>query len=74
MSEAELVDVDVDMKGGEIMRVNDSEPFLRRKGQKTSKKSGLLEGECLNCGVEISINESGICEYCKACIWSGKYD
>lgn len=77
---ATMEDKNVDLKTGNVISYNTSEPFteywtfVRRKGAKTEKKAGLIEGRCPNCGSEIKITESGSCEYCKAFIMGGQYD
>jgi hypothetical protein len=49
--------------------------FLRRRGSATVPgKSGLLEGNCPNCGAPIELNESANCKNCNALLRSGQYD
>ena len=49
--------------------------FLRRRGaQTTAGKTGLIEGNCPNCGSPIELNESANCANCKALLRSGQYD
>jgi hypothetical protein len=49
--------------------------FLRKRGALTDmSKSGLMEGNCPNCGAPIEINESANCLRCKALLRSGEYD
>ena len=49
--------------------------FLRRRGTQTAiAKSGLIEGNCPNCGASIELNQSAVCSHCKALLRSGEYD
>ena len=49
--------------------------FLRRRGtQTTPGKTGLLEGNCPNCGSAVELNESANCGSCGALLRSGEYD
>jgi predicted lipid-binding transport protein (Tim44 family) len=49
--------------------------FLRRRGSATVPgKTGLLEGNCPNCGAPIEMNESANCKNCNALLRSGQYD
>jgi hypothetical protein len=49
--------------------------FLRRRGSATVPgKTGLLEGNCPNCGAPIALNESANCTNCNALLRSGQYD
>ncbi len=72
-------DKDIDLKTQKVLQVNESSfieywTFLRKRGTKTLRESGLIEGRCPNCGGEIKINENAVCEYCKAFVFSGEYD
>lgn len=48
--------------------------FMRRPGVKTLKKSGLMEGQCPNCGNPIQIGRLSKCDVCNALLRSGEYD
>jgi hypothetical protein len=49
--------------------------FLRRRGAKTNAaRTGLMEGNCPNCGAPIEMNQSANCQNCKALLRSGEYD
>jgi hypothetical protein len=49
--------------------------FLRRRGTKTNAaRTGLMEGNCPNCGAPIEMNQSANCQNCKALLRSGEYD
>jgi len=49
--------------------------FLRHRGVQTKPgQSGLIEGNCPNCGAAIEMNESANCTHCKALLRSGQYD
>lgn len=52
-----------------IYRMN----FMRTLGTKTKQTEGLDAKNCPNCGAPLSINESGICEYCGSEVSSGDY-
>jgi predicted nucleic acid-binding Zn ribbon protein len=48
--------------------------FIRARGTKTSGRTGLMEGNCPNCGAAIAMNQGAKCEYCQAVLRSGQYD
>jgi len=48
--------------------------FLRRQGAQTKSGPGLIEGNCPNCGAAIEMNQSAVCDHCKALLRSGQYD
>jgi predicted lipid-binding transport protein (Tim44 family) len=48
--------------------------FVRRQGAQTKSGPGLIEGNCPNCGAAIEMNQSAVCEHCKALLRSGQYD
>jgi len=49
--------------------------FVRRRGARTrSGTTGLMEGNCPNCGAPIEMNQSANCTHCKALLRSGEYD
>lgn len=52
-----------------IYRMN----FMRTLGTKTEQIKGLDAKNCPNCGAPLSINESGVCEYCGSEVSSGDY-
>jgi len=57
----------------------DSKPFTEywtfiRSGAARTKAGEAAEvTQCPNCGAPLSINESGVCSYCKATVTSGKF-
>ena len=48
--------------------------FLRRCGAATSQRSGLIEGNCPNCGAVVELNQSAKCTSCDTLVRSGQYD
>ena len=49
--------------------------FIRARGSKTKAGgTGLIEGNCPNCGAPIAMNQGAKCEYCQAVLRSGQYD
>lgn len=49
--------------------------FIRRRGAKKSLlHTGLIEGNCPNCGAAIAMNQNANCPSCKAMLLSGEYD
>ena len=49
--------------------------LVRRRGAHTlSGRSGLIEGNCPNCGAPVEMNQSANCTHCKALLRSGEYD
>lgn len=49
--------------------------FLRHRTATTELgRSGLMEGNCPNCGAAIEMNQSANCTHCKALLRSGAYD
>ncbi len=49
--------------------------FLRKRGAITDvSKTGLIEGNCPNCGAPIEMNQTANCQRCKAELRSGEYD
>ena len=49
--------------------------FLRRRGVKTdSDRPGLIEGNCPNCGTDVTLNRSAKCTSCDSLLRSGQYD
>ena len=49
--------------------------FLRRRGVKTdSHRPGLIEGNCPNCGTDVTLNRSAKCTSCDSLLRSGQYD
>lgn len=48
--------------------------FIRAAGVKTSKtEEGLTAGACPSCGAPVEVSVTGVCEYCRNVITSGKY-
>jgi rubrerythrin len=47
--------------------------FLRKRGAK-SIPTGLMEGNCPNCGAAVGINQNANCPHCKASLRSAEYD
>lgn len=49
--------------------------FIRRRSATTNlSKTGLIEGNCPNCGAPVEMNQSANCAHCKALLRSGEYD
>ncbi len=49
--------------------------FIRARGSQTKAgATGLIEGNCPNCGAPIAMNQGAKCEYCQAVLRSGQYD
>ncbi|MFZ5951364.1 MAG: TIM44-like domain-containing protein, partial [Candidatus Rifleibacteriota bacterium] len=48
--------------------------FIRKPGAKTTKKPGLIEGQCPNCGNPIKIGRMSKCDVCNALLRSGEHD
>lgn len=48
--------------------------FVRKRGAKTIKKPGLLEGRCPNCGNPVKIGRLTKCDVCCSMLRSGEYD
>ena len=49
--------------------------FLRHRGAVTQPgKTGLIEGNCPNCGAPVELNQSANCAHCKTMLRSGQYD
>jgi uncharacterized tellurite resistance protein B-like protein len=78
---ASAVDYQVDLKTGK--RVSGSKrsdsfveywTFIRKPGAEMKAESGLIEGNCPNCGAALQVNESAKCPACQAVIKSGEYD
>ena len=78
--EAVAVDYEVDRDGKRLSGGKGAEvfveywSFLRRPGTQTKEGSGLLEGNCPNCGAGLQINQGANCEFCGAKVRSGQYD
>jgi hypothetical protein len=47
--------------------------FIRSGGARTKAGEGAEVTQCPNCGAPLSINESGVCSYCKATVTSGQF-
>jgi hypothetical protein len=47
--------------------------FIRSGAARTKAGEGAEITQCPNCGAPLSINESGICSYCKATVTSGQF-
>ena len=48
--------------------------FLRRRGVQSQGGSGLIEGNCPNCGSELELNQIGACDACGAVLRGGEHD
>lgn len=48
--------------------------FIRRPGTASVADTGLIEGNCPNCGAGLQLNASAKCESCGASVQSGEYD
>ena len=47
--------------------------FTRSGAARTKAGEGAEATQCPNCGAPLSINESGVCSYCKATVTSGQF-
>ena len=47
--------------------------FIRSGAARTKAGEGAEVTQCPNCGAPLSINESGVCSYCKATVTSGQF-
>jgi predicted lipid-binding transport protein (Tim44 family) len=47
--------------------------FTRSGAARTKAGEGAEMTQCPNCGAPLSINESGVCSYCKATVTSGQF-
>ncbi|HSO93919.1 MAG TPA: Tim44-like domain-containing protein [Candidatus Dormibacteraeota bacterium] len=47
--------------------------FIRSAAARTKAGEGAEVTQCPNCGAPLSINESGVCSYCKATVTSGQF-
>ena len=47
--------------------------FIRSGVARTKAGEGAEVTQCPNCGAPLSINESGVCSYCKATVTSGQF-
>src|SRR5207248_10068496 len=47
--------------------------FIRSGSARTKAGEGPEVTQCPNCGAPLSINESGVCSYCKATVTSGQF-
>jgi hypothetical protein len=47
--------------------------FIRSGAARTKAGEGAEVTQCPNCGAALSINESGVCSYCKATVTSGQF-
>ena len=47
--------------------------FIRSASARTKAGEGAEMTQCPNCGAPLSINESGVCSYCKAVVTSGQF-
>lgn len=47
--------------------------FIRSAAARTRAGEGAQITQCPNCGAPLSINESGVCNYCKAIVTSGQF-
>jgi hypothetical protein len=77
--DASAADYDVDDLG-KIVR-GDRRPrpfteywtFVRSRAARTRTGDGAQITQCPNCGAPISVNESGMCAYCKATVTTGQF-
>ncbi len=79
--QASAIDQTISTKNGSVLSGSaEAQPFceywtfLRRRGAKSTDKPGLMEGNCPNCGAQLSINQSTQCPNCHAMIFSGEFD
>jgi hypothetical protein len=47
--------------------------FIRSGSARTKAGEGAEVTQCPNCGAPLSINESGVCSYCKAVVTTGQF-
>jgi predicted lipid-binding transport protein (Tim44 family) len=47
--------------------------FIRSAAARTRAGEGAEITQCPNCGAPLSLNESGVCSYCKAIVTSGQF-
>jgi predicted lipid-binding transport protein (Tim44 family) len=47
--------------------------FIRSAAARTRAGEGAEITQCPNCGAPLSINESGVCSYCKAVVTTGQF-
>ena len=78
---ASAKDYRVSIVTGDVIVGSEEEPsfveywsFIRARGSQTTGRTGLIEGNCPNCGAPIAMNQGAKCEYCQAVLRSGQYD
>jgi hypothetical protein len=77
--DASAADYEVDDNGKLIYGSRQNQPFTEywtfiRSGNARTKIGEPAEiTQCPNCGAPLSINESGVCSYCKATVTSGQF-
>lgn len=80
--EASAVDYRVALEGGRRLRGSTSPEsfveywsFLRKRGAQTqTRRHGLIEGHCPNCGANVEMNQAAQCPNCDSLLRSGEYD
>lgn len=78
---ARYKDYVIDDKNGNVIKGDKSSryimeyrmSFMRSKGNITKEDGDTNALTCPNCGAPVSINESGVCEYCGSYVSSGEY-
>lgn len=48
--------------------------FVRSSNVQSRPDGGLFNKTCPNCGAPLTLNEVGVCSYCRATVLSGSYD
>lgn len=77
--DASAADYEVDDNNRVIYGSRQNQPFteywtfIRRGGARTKLGEPAEITQCPNCGAPLSINESGVCSYCKATVTSGEF-
>jgi hypothetical protein len=77
--DASAADYDVDDLGKIVRGDRRPQPFteywtfVRSRAARTRSGDGAQITQCPNCGAPISVNESGMCAYCKATITTGQF-
>lgn len=77
--DASAADYEVDDSGKLVYGSRQNQPFteywtfIRSGAARTRAGEGAEITQCPNCGAPLSINESGVCSYCKAIVTSGQF-
>ncbi|HEX3629461.1 MAG TPA: TIM44-like domain-containing protein [Candidatus Dormibacteraeota bacterium] len=77
--DASAADYEVDDSGKLVYGSRQNQPFteywtfIRSGAARTRVGEGAEITQCPNCGAPLSINESGVCSYCKATVTTGQF-